>query len=116
MRVTCDSNDSQCKVNLCECDEELAFQLSQAVDNMSNQYVTNSDGSGFDHTQCSAVSALGGGNGGGASSGETKCCGAYPHRVTYNTANHECCSDILSDIGTCQSSIFDDLGSGEDSG
>ena len=101
-RVTCATN-SECVINICKCDEELAYELFQAADNMSDQYVTNSDGSGFDHAnQCGLGSVSSGGNGGGASSGDTKCCGAYPQRVTYNTANHDCCSGALSDIGTCQ--------------
>ena len=33
--------------------------------------------------------------------GDTKCCGAYPQRVTYKTVNHDCCSEALFDIGTC---------------
>ena len=87
---------------MCKCDEELAFELVQARDKFSDEFVTNEDGSGFDHAnQCSSGSGNTGGVGDGASSGETQCCGAYPKRVTYNTAKHQCCSGSLSEIGTC---------------
>ena len=39
--------------NICKCDEELAYELTQAADKISDQFVTNLDGSGFDHaSQC----------------------------------------------------------------
>ena len=112
-RVTCDppalggkfTENSECGKHMCKCDEELAYELSQAAHGMSNQYVTNIvDGSGFDHAQCSAQSAStgGSGNGAGLGPGDTRCCGDYPKRVTYISTKHECCSGFLSDIGTCQ--------------
>ena len=121
-RVTCDppalggkfTENSECGKHMCKCDEELAYELSQAAHGMSNQYVAwdgmgwngmEWEGSGpFDHAQCRAPSAStgGSGNGAGLGPGDTRCCGDYPKRVTYISTKHECCSGFLSDIGTCQ--------------
>ena len=113
----------------CRCDEQLAYSLAELAGTYGdNQYVTNADGSGFDHAgQCHAIinsggngGENGGGNGGGNGGNnlnELQCCGTYPNRfefwthggsraccgeVTYNKNRLDCCDDdSLGQIGTC---------------
>ena len=103
----------------CECDEELAHTLTNlAVDGQfDEQFLTNDDGSGFDHVgQCHAVTNTGGnsddngsddptnpngngGNGGGnnivddSTIPPVQCCGTYPNRFDFLThkGNRACC-------------------------
>ena len=106
---------SDCKKNLCKCDEQLAYKLAQAADTMNSTFVTNPDGSGFDPiSECKSVHS---GSDNHIVEDETQCCGSYPDRfifhpnggeksccgdVTYNTSKHECCdSNKLVAIGGC---------------
>lgn len=127
MRVDCQFNDSDCAVNSCKCDENLAHSLIQAFDNFNTDFVTSQDGSGFDHAnECKAIVPndkpnSNNGNGGNQAQNEVQCCGTYPNRfsfntqpqysegarsccgdVTYNTNKHECCNNsFLGAIGEC---------------
>ena len=94
------------------------------------QFVTNADGSGYDHARKCHASTNSSGNSGHSGDNdadsegdseqvvnEVKCCGNYPNRfeflthggnraccgeVTYNTNRLECCEgDFLSQIGSC---------------
>ena len=93
----CTYNDSHpCMLRNCECDEQLAKTLARYYESkdFSTQYVTNLDGTGFDHTnRCVAGSKDVGagldesenvvGMPLGLSSWTIECCGSYPHRVPY---------------------------------
>ena len=121
-RIDCQFNDNDCAIRNCKCDENLANALTQAFDSLSLNFVTNSDGSGFDHVnECKAVTPNPDNNNNGSSNsnqgpGEVQCCGTYPNRftfntrntrsccgdVTYNTYNHECCNNsFLAATGEC---------------
>jgi len=128
MRIDCAFNPSDCAINSCKCDEQLAFELTAALDDMNTDFITNQDGSGFDHAnQCKASSnggsnSPGGGNGGNGNGNNgaeatTQCCGSYPNRftysdkggvtqccgdATYNSNKHDCCNNsFLAGIGSC---------------
>ena len=110
----------------CECDQQLAFTLSELAKSMSEQFVTNADGSGFDHAKkCHAVS--GGKNddmygapqiftndtnsgsyfgpidpvaiGSASDNGERQCCGTYPARFEFSThgGSRACCGENTYD-------------------
>ena len=103
-RLDCQYNPTNCAKNTCKCDEELAFELVASLDEMNDNAITHSDGSGFDHTNnCKATTGTN--NNGGNGSNEpssVQCCGVYPNRVTYNTGKHDCCNNsFLSNIGGC---------------
>ena len=102
MRIDCQFNNNDCAINSCKCDEELAFEIVANLNEMSNNAITNSDGSGFDHANnCQAATGTNN-NGGNNGPSSTQCCGTYPNRVTYNTGKHDCCSNsFLANIGGC---------------
>ena len=105
----------------CGCDEQLAHTLTNLAkdDQFNEQFLTNDDGSGFDHVgQCHAVTNTGGnsddngtddptnpngngGNGGGnnvvddSTIPPVQCCGTYPNRFDFLThkGNRACCGD-----------------------
>merc|ERR1712227_480883 len=64
MRIECDgSNPTACAKNNCKCDDQLAFELNQLLPQMDTQFITNSDGSGFDHVnECKAAGGNSSGN------------------------------------------------------
>ena len=129
MRIDCQFNDNDCAINACKCDEQLAHSMVANIADMNNDFVSNADGSGFDHAfTCKAANnpnapdinngANGNGNGANSIDGSgIQCCGAYPNRfsfntndgaknccgdVTYNTGKHDCCNNsFLAAIGEC---------------
>ena len=116
-RIDCSFNNNDCAINSCKCDEKLAHGLNAAIDNINLDFVTNSDGTGFDHAnKCKASANQNSGGASGTGDFETQCCGDYPDRftfstknnnsccgnVTYNTDKHDCCSNsFLAAIGEC---------------
>ena len=124
MRIDCQFNPDVCTVNNCKCDEELAYKLTANIRKMKNKYVTHSDGSGFNHAWCQAVTTAPstgttatttrgtatttasyfGGNG-ATSAPSVQCCGNYPKRKTYNTGRQDCCpgryNSYVTSIGQC---------------
>ena len=55
MRIDCQFNPTDCQINNCKCDENLAHALTQLIDEFSSEFVTTSDG-GFDHVnECKVV-------------------------------------------------------------
>ena len=121
--IDCDSyNSSDCATNACKCNKQLAFELTAAFDDMNTDFITNQNGSGFDHVhQCKASSNGGGkggdGNGNNGAEATAQCCGSYPNRFTYsdkggitqccgdstyNSNKHDCCNNsLLVGIGSC---------------
>ena len=103
-------------MNNCLCDEELAYQLgTKLVGQVNTNYITNSDGSGFDHVNECKVSSNGGDDGAGLddhgfvvgtptglSDWGFECCGTYPFRFPYKTNKNSCCfnSEIVP-LGIC---------------
>ena len=98
------------------------------MDEMDEQFITNADGTGFDHAnQCRSQTTEddndptddNGGSDDGPIVNEHQCCGTYPNRfgfmdkggeraccgeVTYNTNKLECCNGgFLGAIGSCTS-------------
>ena len=126
-RVDCQFNDNDCAINTCKCDEQLAHSMVASIADMNNEFISNPNGSGFDHAfTCKAannpnapdINNGGNGNGGNSIDGSgVQCCGAYPNRfsfntnegaksccgdVTYNTSKHDCCNNsFLAAIGEC---------------
>ena len=80
-------NDSHCALNTCKADEELVFALgggkkwvdSGLFQELNTEFVTNVDGSGFDHeAHCGPLggnSAGNSNNGNGGNSHNLQCCG-----------------------------------------
>ena len=98
-RIDCETgNTSECAKNTCKCDEAIAFMLASKWSEMSDDAITQADGSGFDYANnCKASN-----NNNESNGGSVKCCGVYPNRVTYNTGKHDCCyNTFLSNIGGC---------------
>ena len=103
----CSANTNICDFGRCSCDVELATRLSSIIVNNFNYYqdlsklinhefVTNEDGSGFDHkNRCKNTSpkppGSGTGSGSGSLSPDISCCGDYPHRQSYSTFRQTCC-------------------------
>jgi len=128
-RIDCQFNSNDCAIDNCKCDENLANALTNAFDSLNLDFVTNSDGSGFDHVnECKAApTPTQDTNGDGEypnpdhDQNEVQCCGTYPNRftfntqpaygdgprsccgdVTYNTNKRECCANsFLGAIGDC---------------
>lgn len=89
-RVDCTSNKGDCAVDLCTCDEELAFELAANQDKFNAKM---SSKRGFEFAdECIAQPPKG--NGGGVR-GEFQCCGTYPNRVPYHdkAGVRECCEN-----------------------
>ena len=57
MRIDCQFNPTDCQINNCKCDENLAHTLTQTIDNFGDEFVTTADG-GFDHVNECKVSLL----------------------------------------------------------
>merc|ERR1711933_35745 len=66
-RVYCEFNPTNCAINTCKCDEELAFELVASLNEMSD--ITQLDGFGFDHAN-NCKSTTGTNNNGGNGSNE----------------------------------------------
>ena len=112
----CTYNDSHpYMLRNCECDEQLAKTLARYYESkdFSTQYVTNLDGTGFDHTNRCVASSKDVGAGLdqsenvvgmplGLSSWTIECCGSYPHRVPYKNNMNSCCANRdLVPFGAC---------------
>ena len=123
-----DDND-WCATNICKCDEELAFQLSEVWSKIDeSQIIAN----GFDHeASCSTIEGNGAGfcaNRINSGPDEELCCGEYPMRLPYKTkggcrsccgkqifvqnGSQDCCErtptldSFLAPSGTCWTSSF----------
>lgn len=113
-RIDCQFNPNECSINNCGCDETLAHTLTGLASQLNSTFMTNNDGSGFQHaTECHAPSngsgnaddtnTGGNGNGNNNNNGndgdeepERVCCGTYPSRFEYLPANgnKSCCGDV----------------------
>ena len=107
-KADCSANTNVCDYGRCTCDAALAARLSDLMLNkyfalydynnlMNNEFVTNQDGSGFDHTNKCNAGLLkvpsSPGDGGLSLVTEMACCGNYPNVVSYNTLRQTCCDE-----------------------
>lgn len=85
IRVDCENNNTKCGVNLCKCDEQLAFEMAENVDLFNAK---NSVQRGFEFAETCLP------QGTGPATGELKCCGDYPSRIPYrDNGKRQCCVD-----------------------
>ena len=108
----CSANKNVCDLGRCLCDVELATRLAYLINEnfynnqldvqttINHEFITNQDGSGFDHTnKCKNGSSKPPSSDLGSSSGvptgslspEISCCGNYPNRKPYNVFRQTCC-------------------------
>ena len=119
---------SFCEINICRCDAEFATQLGYLLHEkgvyqiVDSRWVTNPDGSGFDHyywcklgphgedlsKPLSSNQGTGNGQPTGPSNWQsswgsiksksyTNCCGDYPQREPYNNQRQTCCYERQND-------------------
>ena len=117
-RYNCEYGGGFCATNTCKADEELVFALGGGITpglhsglfhQLNPEFVTNLDGSGFDHqARCgsSGVSVastnFSDSNSSGGNSHSFQCCGEYPHRFSYNSNRYQCCADgNIASNGSC---------------
>ena len=100
----CSANTNVCDLGRCLCDVELSTRLANLfIENfkahrftINHEFITNDDGSGFDHKNKCNVGLLktpssGQGSSSGGLSPEMSCCGNYPNRKPYNVFRQTCC-------------------------
>lgn len=88
----CDAfENSSCENQACLCDVEVATQMFNGFTALDNSYVNVN---GFDHA-ASCVPMTNSGK------RDLDCCGTFPYRWTFNTDARECCSGVISALGTC---------------
>ena len=111
-RIDCTSNSSECSVRIllkfrsekkyffqeknCQCDEQLAYTLSNLAST-----VYNDDYHNFDHlNECRASTGSGSGGNAGVDNARVECCGNYPNRFTYSSESglRSCCDSVTFDI------------------
>lgn len=94
--INCSENSNECKRSTCECDAEFARQLSATWldQRWNNFYWTHKknpsqkeelEGSIMEYeSSCSSS--------GNNVSPSDSCCGEYPNRIPYSSANKDCCN------------------------
>jgi len=82
-RVDCSANLNDCGINLCKCDEQLAFEMAENVDLFNAKHSAQR---GFEFGDECRPSG-----GGGGSRGSIQCCGDYPDRIPYRDSSKACC-------------------------
>jgi len=91
-RIDCTQNLTQCGIDLCKCDEELAWEIA------SNTHLFQPEHSslnGFEFAEVCPNSPSTGPGPGHGNRGNLECCGEYPHRFPYHDMNgsRKCCKD-----------------------